>query len=538
MFIVIVIFMVLQTYVLKPKTPPANQAQAQESVKRDTLIQPKAGTANATAPAAVSQGRFSGADSTQTVTLANAVITVKFSTLGAQISSLELKKYQTGNNHQLVDLVPAGKSLAGITLLGPNAGPDLKTLNWHHSQPAPDSLVFWLGPVSKPLVKKAFALDDKYGLQMYVTVQDSLPVNGIEYDFSAGIADSEKIKPKTKNTDYKLLLFASNDLAKITLGKVAKDKPSGALNSFKWAALRSKYFAIAISETGNQLIRNYKAQPNPETGNPSLVLDSYDRNPSSVWEQSFLLYTGPADYDLLKSYAGTRLELVPERGPGWLRWLSNAIAWLLKFLHSFIPNYGVVIIIFSIILKLILHPLTQKSMNANLKMQKIQPQVQAIQAKYKSDPQTLQAELSKLYKEAGASPFSGCFPLLLQMPIFIALYNVLRYTMDMRNAKFFGWLKDLSEPDPLYILPILMAAFMILQSLMTRPSQEALDKMDEKQKAMQQSTKMMTWVMPVMMFFIFMGLPSGLVLYYAVFNILSVVHQYYLQKHLKQKETA
>lgn len=192
------------------------------------------------------------------------------------------------------------------------------------------------------------------------------------------------------------------------------------------------------------------------------------------------------------------------------------------------------IIIFSFILKLVLHPLTKKSMDANLKMQRIQPQMQEIQTKYKSDPQKMQQEVAKLYKEAGTNPMSGCLPLLLQMPIFIALYNVLRYAMEMRNVSFLGL--NLSEPDP-WILPAIMAVFMVLQSLMTRPSKESLAKMDEKQQAMQQSTRMMTWIMPVMLFFIFRGLPSGLVLYYTVFNILSVAHQYYTQKRLKLKET-
>ncbi len=539
MFAVIVIFMILQTYVFKPKPAPAEPAATADTLQQEAPLAAAADTTTAAAVTSspVAAGRFAAADSTAILTLANDKLVAQFSTLGAAITSLELKHYQFADHQENVNLVPAGRSLGGITLLGPNAGPDLKTLNWRHSQPAPDSLVFWLGEAERPLVRKIFAVDDQYGLRMTVTVQDSLPVNGIEYDFSAGIADSEIVKPKTKNIDYKLLLFAGNDLQKIALGKMLKERPGGSIDAFKWAALRTKYFTLAVCETGIQLIRNYKAQPNPDTGNPSIVLDSYDRNPSRTWEQSFLLYTGPADYDILKSYAGTRLERIPERGPAWLWWLSNAIAWLLKFLHSFIPNYGIVIIIFSIILKILLHPLTHKSMDASLKMQKIQPQVQAIQAKYKSDPKTMQLELSKLYKEAGASPMSGCLPLLLQMPIFFSLYSVLRYTMDMRNASFGLWLKDLSEPDPLYILPIVMAGFMILQSLMTRPSQAAIDQMDEKQKAMQSSTKMMTWLMPIMMFFIFVGLPSGLVLYYTVFNILSVAQQYYLQKRLKKQGT-
>ncbi|HRY83704.1 MAG TPA: YidC/Oxa1 family membrane protein insertase, partial [Candidatus Cloacimonadota bacterium] len=152
-------------------------------------------------------------------------------------------------------------------------------------------------------------------------------------------------------------------------------------------------------------------------------------------------------------------------------------------------------------------------------------------------PKLMQSELSKLYKENGASPFSGCLPLLIQMPIFFSLYNVLRYSMDMRNASFVGWLSDLSEPDPYMILPVLMAVFMVLQSMMMRPPKQDPAQMDEKQKAALQSQKMMTYMMPVMMFFIFRGMPSGLVLYWTVFNILSVIQQYYLQKHFKQKES-
>lgn len=537
MFIVFIVFIALQTFVFKPK-PAQQPAQAADSLAKQAPAPIAAVPQQPAAPLPVnSASRYQGSDSLRTAILTNDRITVRFSSLGAQINSLELQDYTGIDRKTPVDLVPAGKALAGITLLGSNVGTDLKTLNWNLAQPSSDSLVFWLGPQDKPIVRKSFTLNESYGLRLNVTVQDSLAHNGIEYDFSAGIADSEKVKPKSKNVDYKLLLYAANKLEKLPLGRMLKNRPAGPLDSFKWAALRTKYFALALCEMKPQLIRNYKSQANPDTGNPSIVLDSYDRNPSTAWEQNFLLYAGPADYDILKAYTDLKLELIPDRGPSWLWWLSNAIAWLLKFLHSFIPNYGVVIVIFSIILKIVLHPLTHKSMNASLKMQKIQPRVQALQAKYKSDPKTLQMELSKLYKEAGASPMSGCLPLLLQMPIFFSLYAVLRYTMDMRNASFGLWLKDLSEPDPLYILPIVMAGFMILQSLMSRPAQAAIDQMDEKQKAMQSSTKMMTWLMPVMMFFIFMGLPSGLVLYYTVFNILSVAQQYYLQKHLKQKES-
>ena len=536
LLIVLILFTILQVYVFKPSTPPAEGEQVQDSLTknvRDTISTPVA------IPATIAKwdSLASHPDSIKTLTLENENITVKFSSLGAGISSLSLKKYLWADKPVPVDLVPEQGRLAGISLLGLNVNQnkDLKPLNWYYAQ-LDSSVVFWLGDEANPLVKKVYSLDDKYGILMDVVVSSSYPVYGIEYDYSDGIADTEKIKSNLKDTDYKLLLFYENSLQKYSLSKVRKKQPQGQISAFKWAALRTKYFTIAINETGNPLTSNYFARVSPTTGNPAIVLNSYDRSPSQNWEQHFLIYAGPADYNLLKSYKDTKMELIPERGPGWLRWLSNPIAWLLQFLHSFIPNYGIVIIIFSILLKIILQPLTNKSTKANLKMQSIQPQVQELQKKYKNDPQRMQKELSKLYKEAGANPFSGCFPLLLQMPIFIALYNVLRYTMDMRNARFFGWLNDLSEPDPYWILPLIMAGFMVLQSLMSQPSKETLTKMDEQQRAMQKSTKMMTWLMPIIMFFIFKSLPSGLVLYYTVFNILSVIQMYYMKKNMKKKE--
>lgn len=542
LFVVVILFFVWSTYFApKPQPQPANTEQNVLADSAAAVTDSTQTQALTQTQAAIPDSLFQEADSRKVFTLANENFTVSFSNEGASITSIELKnkkfKMVVKEKETPVNLVPMGKDLAGIALLRHKATPplDLKNVKWQSAQSDTAGVVFWLGEETNPLAKKTYRLDDKYGILMDVEVNSPDPIYGIEYDFLAGIADSEKVQDKFKAQDYKLLLFSENALVKMTLGKIKKDNPSGALSAFKWAAMRTKYFTIAIQETGSSLISNYSAEANKETGNPAILLNSQDRNPSQHWNQGFLIYAGPADYDLMRTYPDSKLELIPERGPGWLRWLSNAIAWLLKFLHSFIPNYGIVIIIFSFILKIVLHPLTKKSMDANLKMQSIQPQVQQLQAQYKSDPQKMQQELSKLYKEAGANPMSGCLPLLLQMPIFIALYNVLRNTMDMRNARFLGWL-NLSEPDPFLILPIIMAIFMVLQSLMTRPSKENLAKMDEKQQAMQQSTKMMTWIMPIMLFFIFRNLPSGLVLYYTVFNILSVAQQYYMQKRLKQKE--
>ncbi|RLC49366.1 MAG: hypothetical protein DRZ79_06115, partial [Candidatus Cloacimonadota bacterium] len=209
--------------------------------------------------------------------------------------------------------------------------------------------------------------------------------------------------------------------------------------------------------------------------------------------------------------------------------LSNLFNFIFKILYKVVPNYGIVILLFALFLKLILYPLTHKSFESSTKMQKIQPLMKEIQTKYRQNPRQMQIELKKLYKEHGVSPLGGCLPMLLQMPIFFAIYPVIRYSIALRQTNFL-WLPDLSEPDPFYILPIIMAIFMFVQQYLMSPSKQAMEEMDEKQRATMQSQKMMMYVMPIIMFFIFKSLSSGLVLYWTVFSVLSSVQQYFIKK--------
>ncbi|HQP33418.1 MAG TPA: YidC/Oxa1 family membrane protein insertase, partial [Candidatus Cloacimonas sp.] len=214
----------------------------------------------------------------------------------------------------------------------------------------------------------------------------------------------------------------------------------------------------------------------------------------------------------------------------------NIFEWILKFLHRYIKNYGVVILIFAVIIKLLLHPLTQHQMVHSMRQQKMQPYIEEIRKKYANDVVKQREELTKLYKENKTSMTAGCLPLLIQIPILIPLYSILRYSLDMRNAAFCLWLKDLSEPDPYMILPIIMGGFMLLQSLMMRPKNVDKAQMTEQQKMQQSQMKIMTWGMPIFMVIIFRSMPAGLVLYWTAFNVLSILHQYFLTKHIKKKE--
>jgi YidC/Oxa1 family membrane protein insertase len=203
---------------------------------------------------------------------------------------------------------------------------------------------------------------------------------------------------------------------------------------------------------------------------------------------------------------------------------------LFGFLHSFIPNYGLVIIIFSIIIKLVLYPLTKSSMRSMQRMQKLQPLITELREKYKEDQQKQNVEIMKLYKEYGVNPAGGCLPMALQMPILFALFTIFRSTIELRHQPFMLWMDDLSAPDILIDLPfkipllgmsfisglaLLMAATMFIQQKMSVK--------DPRQKSM-------VYVMPVMFWILFNAFPSGLNLYYFMFNILSIGQQYLINK--------
>jgi YidC/Oxa1 family membrane protein insertase len=539
LLMMLALYLVFDMLVWKPQ----RQAALQNNITQ-TQSTPVAATDSLAAPAEAPVASVAAADSlfggsaqtSQTLSLENDLVRVQFDSKGAVITAIELKKHNYDES-RLVNLVPEGSALAGLSVYHGASSTNLAESVFNFTQFEDGrGITFYLGDEENPNVIKRFTLDDFYGLQLDTEVQNLAAIGGLRLDFAAGIADSE-VNTKSKAQDYRFYLNADNEMLKLALSKMRKNQPSGSFGSFAWIAVRSKYFTIALRELDPPLMRSFSSVVNPATGNPGFSIDSFTRDSKQSWQQSFTLYAGPADAHLLKAY-GRQMENIAERGANWLRWLANILAWFLNWLHGYIRNYGVVILILALVLKIILHPLTHKSLTASLKMQKIQPEMQALQKKYKDDPKTLQIEMSKLYKAAGANPLSGCLPLLLQMPIFISMYNVLRYSLDMRNAGFVLWLTDLSEPDPYLVLPIIMGVFMVVQSLMMQPKKANLDDMDDKQKAMQSSQKMMTWMMPIMMFFIFRNMPAGLVLYWTTFNIFSVIQQYYLMKHYKNKDFA
>lgn len=541
--LIFAIFFLSEQFIWKKARPVQTpQNQTQQTTPADSLLTvPETATTNQIPLEFIAPNAALPAVD-DNIILENDSLKIVFSNKGATIREVYLKKFFL-TDKSFVQLIPANKRLVTTTLLAESGSTNLKDLPFNFERidmQGKQGIRFYISPDNTRSIEKIYILDSDYGISYKLKVNSNNALIGYINDFGAGINDTEKYI-KSKGMDYRFFaqidnVLVTKDLRKLIKGitdKSGKKSPFILEGKVDWAAIRTKYFVIACMDNSPVLTNSVKADTS--NGNPAFSMTTKRDKSFKEWDEDFTLYMGPAQYNLLKVY-GNGLENVAERGTKILRWLVSFFAWFLNLLYRFIPNYGVVILVFSLFIKIILHPLTHKSMDATIKMQKIQPQMQQIQAQFKNDPKRMQQEMSKLYKEEKASPLGGCLPMLLQMPVFIALYNVLRFSLDMRQAYFVGWLKDLSEPDPLYILPILMGVFMIIQSLMMTPKKEALAQMDEKQQAMQQSQKMMTWIMPVFLFFIFKSMPAGLVLYWTIFNVLSIIQQYYLQKHLNKKK--
>lgn len=253
-------------------------------------------------------------------------------------------------------------------------------------------------------------------------------------------------------------------------------------------------------------------------------------------KSSFMILLTPLDYTILKSY-DRDLQITMRFA---LDFIVRPIAQyfilpFFNFLHTFIPNYGFVIIVFSICLKILLHPLTKKQMESMKKMGTLNPKMTAIREKYKDDPQKANQQIMKLYKEEKINPAGGCLPLLLQMPILYALFGVFRSTIELRQQPFILWVHDLAAPDVIFQLPFKIPLFGIdqvagLATLMgiTMFIQQKMTVTDPKQKAF-------VYIMPIMLTLLFFTFPSGLNLYYFMFNLLSILQMIYTTKIKKAK---
>ena len=288
-----------------------------------------------------------------------------------------------------------------------------------------------------------------------------------------------------------------------------------------WAAMLQHYFVsawIPPATDSNTIFSSVSAGGLANIGFRGAV---YDIAPGATQEISSQFYVGPKDQKALSALSDT-LNLVVDYGFLW--WLAVPIHWLLMFYQSFVGNWGVAIILITLTVRGLLFPLTKAQYTSMAKMRNLQPKLQELKERFGDDRQKMGQAMMELYKKEKVNPMGGCLPIILQMPIFIALYWVLLESFELRHAPFMLWIHDLSVQDPYYILPLLMGVSMFVMQKM-QPIAPTMDPMQ---------VKMMQW-MPVIFTVFFLWFPSGLVLYWLVGNIVAITQQKIIYAGLEKK---
>ena len=373
------------------------------------------------------------------------------------------------------------------------------------------------------IYKSLLFYEDSYVVDVELDLTDvsnNIYRNAI-FGWSGGLSSTEE------NLEDDLYYFNSyvyqgGELENLKVGKgESEDKTFNGTTD--WAALRTKYFTVAIIPENNKAIDRVMlsgiGDEKTETYGASFVFDPINK-------EGFRLYLGPLEYDRVTSL-GVGLESIMDFGWSFIRPISKGVLYALKSMHGFIPNYGFVLIVFAFLIKLIVYPLTKKSYQSMSAMQAVAPEINELKEKYKSNPTKLNQATMELYKKRGVNPLGGCLPMLLQMPLLFALFQVFRTTIELRAEPFIWWITDLSSPDtvlllpfkiPIYgshvaILPVLMVVSMFVQQRMMSGA------------AQQPQQKTMQYFMTAFFFLMFNGFPSGLNLYYTLFNVLTIAQQ-------------
>lgn len=446
-----------------------------------------------------------------------------FSNLGGQLKGLLLKQYResadpTSPHVSLVDDKGGEGSLhtRGSEAFGlhPNAvyrcdAPDALSVGKGDKE----QLRFTTRASSGALIEKTYTFrGDSYGFDLQVEVHNdgASPLRG---DLVLSLVNPWDPDHPGGRYDYigpTSLVGEKVQTAKI---KDLEKTPQVFGKETVWSGFENKYFmnvGVPLDGGGEKVVvEKTAAGIENHLQSPYLTLA-----PGGSRSFSYLLYFGPRDLEILK---GLDHQLSKAIDFGFFSLIAIPLLHVLKFFYSFVGNYGIAIIMITVIIKLLFWPLTQKSYASMKGMQKLQPEMQKIREKYKNDKERLNREMMELYKTHRVNPLGGCLPMVVQIPVFFALYKVLLNSIELRHAPFAFWLTDLSVKDPYYITPLIMGVTMFFQQKMTPSS------MDPKQAKI-------FMLMPVVFTFLFLNFPSGLVIYWLVNNLLTILQQYFINR--------
>ena len=491
---------------LKDKEVSKVNKPEQESVKKveNNLKAQKTYVSSGTYDLLLDNRRFKSDNLKDFVEIKTSYGIVKISKIGARVISVYLNKYDT-------DTIP---KIAKDNKIFPT---EIITTN-----PKVTALIDFSKYEFKQEGKKYIFVLNKDGIKIkkiFVLNPDETISYRLEYSGldNLGIAVVNGITPEAEASTFGhrgALIKTDKELIKIDADIKTTQIIRG---NIIWAGEEDKYFLQMIAnKTG--FTSTYVI---PIANETTLTLSEIKGNLDGFF------FGGPKLYSLLgqinekyKKEWNVDLALRNTIDFGFFGILGKPLFLVLHFIYNFIHNWALAIIILTVLLRIILFPLNHKSLKAMKKMADLAPEIKKLQKKYKDDPQKLQEEMMKLYAEAGANPMSGCLPIVAQIPIFIALYNVLMVSVELKNVPFL-WIPDLSQHDPYYILPILMGLSMVAQQWITPSS-------DKNQK-------MIMYVMAGVFTFLFMNFPAGLVLYWLTNNILGLFQSFLINKTMKKE---
>ena len=453
------------------------------------------------------------------------------STKGGTITSCKLLKYRDVDGSTIELLPPTGSGL-GIHLQRANYREDISSAEFVANQSSLQvgsgeerSLIMVARLGGGRRLEKVLTFNgNRYGFDLQVRHEGFDDDTEAILTWQNGIAFTER-EPEIDLPEMRAFAYINEERVELKVDDGESDEleDKGLL---KWAGIRNKYFLISCVPVDSELRSRVVLQGNHQGSQlrPDYSFQLGRRlERSDSWHNT--IYLGPLNYDELIGYEA-ELEQAIDFGWPIISQISRFLLILFIATHQYIPNYGWIIVLFAVVIKIIVYPLTHKTYESAAKMQAVQPKISALREKYKNDNQRLSRETMKLYKDEGVNPLGGCLPLLLQMPIFISLYNLFGKTIELRQAPFTLWIQDLSLPDELliggfglHVLPLLMAVSMLIQQKMTMK--------DPKQAVL-------VYMMPAVMIFIFWSMSSGLVLYWTIFNVLTIGQQL-LVNHFKKK---
>jgi len=463
-----------------------------------------------------------------------------FSNSGPTIKSFKLKRYRQSvdEDSPLIELVNLEDNMGDFCLVSfsnPSASQHKKATYQVDDQTVtlgvdslPQDLIFRSENPDGISVSQAFRFyPDQYRIDLHIEVinQAEEPVGG------SFIATLRVLPPQEKASYYSyigLILLVDEELEQVKIKKPFEEKLLE--GQIDWVAYEDDFFISSVMP-GQPSRGSFRGRLFP-TGilEGDYVMPAVVLNPLERISSSFLFYFGPRDMGSLKA-TGKNLDLAVNFG--WTDIIAKPLLWLLHFFNKYINNYGISIILITIVIKILFWPLTHKSYKSMKEMQKLQPRMTKLREKYKNDREQLNKEMMALYKTYKVNPMGGCLPMIIQLPVFFALFRILGNAIELRHAPFMLWINDLSAPDRLFdfpfqipmmappsgipVLTLLMGASMFIQQKMTPTPGDPMQ------------AKIMMFL-PVIFTFMFINFPSGLVLYWLVNNILSIGQQYRIHK--------